>query len=43
MNLSSKLVKVTGQTSADVIAQYGSAADAVFSMSGAFLRVREAV
>lgn len=43
MNLSPKLVKVTGNTSADVIAQYGSAADSVFSMSGAFLRVREAV
>jgi hypothetical protein len=43
MNLSSKLVKVTGSTSADLIAQYGSAADSVFSMSGALLRVREAV
>lgn len=43
MNLSSKLVKVSGSTSADVIAQYGSAADSVFSMSGALLRVREAV
>jgi hypothetical protein len=43
MNLASKLVKVTGTTSADVVTQYGSAADSVFSMSGALLRVREAV
>jgi hypothetical protein len=43
MNLASKLVKVTGKTSADIVAQYGSAANSVFSMSGALLRVREAV
>lgn len=43
MNLATNLVKVTGKTSADLIAQYGSAADSVFSMSGALLRVREAV
>lgn len=43
MNLSNKLVKVTGKTSADLIAQYGSSSNSVFSMSGALLRVREDV
>ena len=43
MNLSSKLVKITGNTSADVISQYGAAGDSVFGMSGALLRVRELI
>lgn len=41
MNISTKLVKITGKTSDDIIKQYGSGATGVFSMSGALLRVRE--
>lgn len=43
MNITTKLVKVTGSTSADLLEQYGSAAGSVFQMSGALLRVRELV
>lgn len=39
MNISTNLVKVTND---DIVSQYGAGQDAVFGMSGAILRVREA-